>query len=305
MTLKQELSEFIKSHQKLGRQALKSLKNQIRGGENNAKGSRHENYFAVFQIAVRFPSALTRRIFISAQADAFVDDLVVVDQEAGARLSYQLKDAVAVDWRGTKGILGYFFRQHILDCEYHQMPDARTVLVLGNQQVYEKLKASVPEAIAAHTDVIYFENTESPNRLLLSNPEFRKAVEALCISSAVDKLEMIVQGLLGAWMACSPVEQDLEKIVQKAIRQTRPNLFRNFYSEEDDLDPDFRAIIDSIDGLRYEVTNGSFSYSVGGFTGVIPHRVGSEEFRQLCNRIVSARPESALKLVEALMGVSD
>lgn len=302
MALGKKLEHFVKSHHKLGWNKLKKLKNQTRGGESNEKGGRHERYFAVFQLAKHFPVALRADVTINHQAEAYVDDLVVINKSEGTKFSYQLKDSATVSWRGKRGIVGYFTQQHILDAEYHGIPAAITVLVLGNKKAFDKLSSNIPKEIDAHTEVLYFENCESPNKLLLCHSEFRSSIEQLCVSSDLNQLEMIVQGLLGAWEAHKSTVQDLELIVQKAIAQMKPNVFKNFDGHEVELNPDFKAIVDSIDGLSYEVTNGGFKYTFHSRNGVLEGLVNPEEFEGLCEKVILCKPNTAMELMEVLMG---
>ena len=56
------------------------LKHKNRGGKNNAKGNRYENYYAVFQIALLLNSHHERLddVYLTTQlSNAFVDDLLI------------------------------------------------------------------------------------------------------------------------------------------------------------------------------------------------------------------------------------
>ncbi|MCP5163330.1 MAG: hypothetical protein H6999_06555 [Hahellaceae bacterium] len=301
MALEQKLEKFIKSHELLGRNALKSLRNQLIGGHNNAKGNQHECHFAVYQLAKNFTISLNSKVNIFQQVAAFVDDLVIRNESADTKFSFQLKDSTSVSWRGAKGIVGYFSRQHILDKYFHDSPNARTVLVLANKYVFDKLSTTIPNEIQDHTDVIYFENCLSPNKLLLSDQKFRAAIESLCVSTDLDKLEVIVQGLIGAWVTNSAMISDVAQIVRKAIEQTKPHVFKDFAEIEATVSPEFLNLIDTIDKVSYQVINGSFNYSVGRLSGFLPFRVGSPEFNLLCEKVIARQPKTAIELVQALM----
>ena len=303
--LQQSIDDFIRSHQGLGESALKDLNNQSRGGGNNRKGNQHECHFAVFKLAEEFPEALQSEVRIKSQEKSFVDDLVITRDGGIAKSSYQLKNSPNVNWGGAKGIGNYFARQRILDTKYFGTPNAETVLVLADEETFKRLQGKIPESISAHTKVVHFENSSSPNRLLLSNKDFRRAIKNLSIHSEVDKLEVIVQGLVGAWTTHNGTIDNLAHIVQKAIEQTKPNYFKDFTGTEIALDPELAKVLDSIDNVHYEVCNGSLTYTVRDFNGTVSPRVGTSEFEQLSARVVAKQPQTAIDLVRILMGAEE
>ena len=89
---------------KLGKQALKDLENQSKGGQNNAKGNRYEQFFAVYKLAKFYKYTKSDELEISSQEKAFVDDLVILNRSTNTKYSYQLKDSTRVYWNKSKGI---------------------------------------------------------------------------------------------------------------------------------------------------------------------------------------------------------
>ena len=75
------------------------LKNKNKGGENNYKGSRYEDYYAVFQIISQIAVQQTDLMNISFQTqvkDAYVDDFLIENQEY--RIYHQIKNQQHVSW---------------------------------------------------------------------------------------------------------------------------------------------------------------------------------------------------------------
>ena len=85
------LDKFVEKQ--LGSSALKNLRNQNIGGKNNEKGGRHECRYAIYQIAKAVTDPDIDQIRIDSQTEAFVDDLVIINDSSGKKQSFQLKDS--------------------------------------------------------------------------------------------------------------------------------------------------------------------------------------------------------------------
>lgn len=297
------LDDFIKV--KLGTDALTKLEHQSRGGNNNSKGNNHEQYFAVYKLAKHYSEALSDDVEISSQDRAFVDDLVVLNKSKNSKKSYQLKDSAAVYWHKKKGICPYFQRQYIVDTEHYQITDSETILVLAQSNVYELRKQDIPTSISAHTKCLHFANSNSVNEMLLENPDFKNAISKLCVlPDEIDKLEVIVQILMGAWSTHNKTERSVHKLIELATSTAKPDFFKSETSSLA-LDSNVIRILDSIDNLRYEVIDNCLKYNYGDFEGLVRCKLGTTQFQAICDEIVSQQPTEALKLCLILMGTGD
>ena len=73
------------------------LKHKNRGGKNNAKGNRYENYYAVLQIALLLNSHHERLddVYLTTQlSNAFVDDLLIGVGNSN-KTYHQIKDVIS------------------------------------------------------------------------------------------------------------------------------------------------------------------------------------------------------------------
>ena len=87
------------------------LKHKNRGGKNNAKGNRYENYYAVFQIALLLNSYRERLddVCLATQlSNAFVDDLLIGVGNSN-KTYHQIKDVKVLSW--NTGNLKYDFEK--------------------------------------------------------------------------------------------------------------------------------------------------------------------------------------------------
>ena len=77
------------------------LQRKNRGGDSGQKGTRYEDYFAVYKLAQLAPVIMESEFTIDflSQILAFVDDLII-DIEAEPIQHYQLKNSSTVSWAG-------------------------------------------------------------------------------------------------------------------------------------------------------------------------------------------------------------
>jgi hypothetical protein len=302
--VKQDLNGFILAE--LGANVLKKLDNQERGGNNNNKGNNHEQYFATYKLAKYFAIAQANDdIEIETQARAFVDDLIIYNKADDAKRSYQLKDSKAVYWSGKKGISTYFIRQHKIDCKYYKHAKSETVLVLSNIDTYNRRSCDIPNSIASYTRCLYFTNSSSPNELLLENVDFRKSIGDLCsFPSDIDKLTVVLQYLIGAWVTHNKTEKSVKKLVELAAGVAKPDFFK-LDSVNLKLDVKLTQILDNIDDLRYLISNSYLMYYYKNFEGQVRFKIGSEDFQKICNNVIRENPMSAQELFSILMSSGD
>lgn len=299
-----QLDEFVEA--KLGADALKALCNQSRGGDNNQKGNRHEQFFAVYKLAKYFGESPTDCIEISSQDRAFVDDLVVLNKSKDIKRSYQLKDSKSVYWHNKKGIKPYFKRQHIIDKEFHKNSESETVLVLANENTFKLRSSDIPRDIKKHTRCLHFPNFDTINELIVSNKEFRDAIGQLCAwPDDTSKIEVVAQLLLGAWASKNYTVRSAKDLVDSAKMGADPNFFCVRGSELK-IDEDLKNILDNLRKLNYDVRSGLLTYSVaGGLSGYIEHKVGTPEFKALSEKIVDEHPTEELSLLRILFEHGD
>ena len=108
------MTHTIQVESLFGPDAEKYFTNKQIGGNSNQKGSRYEDFFSVMQLAQLF-QLLTNDddkddIEIYAQAEAFVDDLLIKFQQHNSQHHFQLKTSPTVSWgSGLKSIGDDFY----------------------------------------------------------------------------------------------------------------------------------------------------------------------------------------------------
>ncbi len=148
-----------------GSNVEKYFTNKQTGGNSNQKGSRYEDFFSIMQLAKLF-QLLTNNddkddIKIYAQAEAFVDDLLIKFQKHNIQHHFQLKTTSTVNWgSGLKSIGDDFYKQKVLN-DNLRIEETRTFLVCPNKERVAHLQKRVPQNIADFSDIIFFPEVET------------------------------------------------------------------------------------------------------------------------------------------------
>ena len=106
----------------------KYLKNKHKGGKNNAKGNRYENFYAVFQIASLMNSQFERldNVYLTSQlSETFVDDLLI-EKDNSIRTYHQIKDVKKLTWK-NKELRNDFKRQKDISKEREEQFNLKLV----------------------------------------------------------------------------------------------------------------------------------------------------------------------------------
>jgi len=295
------LDQFVFS--RLGAECLSKLEYQARGGDNNSKGNNHESFFSTYQLAKNYVENPDDDIEIRSQERAFVDDVVVLNLSKNSKYSYQLKDSKRVYWNKSKGISPYFRDQYKIDKEFYKIDCSKTILVLAQERVYKLRKKDIPKKIESHTKCVLFKNSDSANRILMENSDFMNVVSQFCVyPEEPDKVEVVLQCLLGAWVTHNKTESKMSELIGLARKSANPDFFINSQINNS-LSLEFTEVLDNIDGLSYKIVNGYLNYNVKSFSGSVRVRVESHEFNVLCETIVEENPKDALTLFRFLMKV--
>ena len=142
----------------VGATAFARLRAKARGGFNNFKGSRFEQFFGAHRVARLGQKFLAdgSDSIVEWQSDAFIDDLVVRSDESRSFKGYQLKNAAQVSWTADDGaIAGDFANQHLL-CQREGYTDIRLRLVCSHEDLAIELQEAVPEPISPFSRAIFF-----------------------------------------------------------------------------------------------------------------------------------------------------
>lgn len=287
-----------------GSDVLEYFKNKQTGGENNQKGGRYENLFAVMKLAKLFYLLFDNTqqdIEIHPQAPAFVDDLVIVAKSDSKQHHFQFKDKKTVYWgKCSKSLKDDFHKQKLLN-DSVGIEQTRTDLVCSDETQVKNLKKKIPSIIADFSDVMFFPKVQTVNQLLFLHEEFRSCIKAICFSDESDKLEALAKIILGHWC-----DKQTTVCSVKALLAELRNYFPNHLAKIDiamELLYEVQAILSKITYFAYYLEKGYFSWSYkdGLDSGVLLYPVDSQAFNDFQQAIMKQKPSDFSELEGLLL----
>ncbi|WP_143750918.1 hypothetical protein [Burkholderia sp. HI2714] len=291
---------------RFGQDAERYLANKGRGGENNFKGGRYEQFFAahrIAQLAVAFVSDGADAL-VEAQAYGFVDDLVVTTSGDGAYSAYQLKNSGNVSWTtGEHPIADDFRNQYSITRDFGYA-SIRLKLVCSDEACCGRLERDVPADISEYSAAEHFPYAAATHEILMSNARLRDDFASLHINERGGALESdeVASLLIGAW-ASLPPEAKVSDVYAK-VRRLSPTIIRPARSDADALAmllPACKAILDAVQHFSYNIRRGVFRWSEEfGLSGQLSYDCFDDRFRAFQDRILDAHPATLDDLLELL-----
>lgn len=279
--------------QQFGDAVFTYLKRKNRGGDSSQKGTRYEDYFAIYKLAQLAPAIMESGLTVDfrSQILAFVDDLII-DIEAEPIQHYQLKNSSAVSWVGnTHPLKDDFVRQEKLN----RMSLAREsclILVVSDRGCVEQLAATIPSEIQEFSHVLHFPYASDSFTMVEQIPDFKDALADLSAfdNPSPDKIDYVAKTLMGVWITCqSSSGRDLLTIAQ----QQSPQYIRSFRSDLA-LDVEVAQILGNIPDFSYSLSKGflHWNYANGLMSGTPPYSIDKDSFRRLQERIKGHKPQT-------------
>lgn len=287
MTIEEKIQNLF------GLETKEYFKNKQKGGKSNQKGSRYEEFFSVMQLAKSFALLMkddSQSIEIIAQAEAFVDDLVVVDMNCNSKQHFQLKTTEKLSWgRKEKSIRDDFYKQKILNDDSN-ISSTYIYLVNSSSDRVKILKDTIPSDISSFTDVIYFPEAATINELSLICKDFKKSISQICLSNDPDKIEALSKIILAHW-----VDKKTTITSVKDFLLTLENIFPNYLAKISvaiDFLPGVENILSNIVLFDYKIEKGYFSWNYGNLdSGIFSYPVDSKEFMLFQQEVLSECPK--------------
>lgn len=281
----------------LGTQWVQRASHKHRGGRNGQKGACYEDFFAALKLA----ELLVQHIdappvdppMMQQQAEAFVDDLQVTQPDAQEHHYYQCKNVASLSWgQGCGSVAGDFEAQARVS-SYMGQGQFTTCLVVPDPGLRHLLTQTMPSTITSHSEVQVFPYADgSLNRMVLEHPSIRDVLEKLAPSDAAsDDVLVHILLVLGAAITKMSGAGDMLALLGHA-QAVSPGMIRLMPWQMDGfaLDPDFRAVLDRIEGLEYAVSRGFFHWKALGSSGMYPADCRSEEFSRFVRRVIRVSP---------------
>jgi len=277
--------------------------NKHRGGSSGKKGSRYEDVFIGYKVAEIASSRVGAPSdpwpSVAGQTEEFVDDALIRHQD---RVQYfQLKNVQNITWTGGDHPLETDFSlQYRLAC-FQGHPSPTTTLVVPDQALQAKLQATMPAAISGYSDVQFFPYSDTINRLVLENSSLHAALGTLSRSRAphIDELVGVLWVLTAAGNDFAG-EVSVEQVLHAAARFV-PNQLRTVgITVPVVLRTAFAEIVDRIAGLKYDVSQGFFSWDAFGTSGIFDFDCAAPQFEDFQKLIEQENPTTFERFEELL-----
>lgn len=245
-----------------------------RGGDNNDKGSRYEALYAAYLIAKYEAEGLGQETSISAQEEAWVDDLCV---RAGdqRKINYQAKnsDGDAASWDAE--MEERFGKQQVIDIDYHRVADAKQVLLVSCEDKCLKNQEKIPEEMTGFASCEFYPFVDQPTQILLSHDPTYQAVAGICEGPNLDDMSAAFVVIMGLWAdqpSGSPI--GVSDLINQAKRITKPNVFKEIAQPEP---PQWLLdIIAPFPFASIKVQSGDFMVGIRGLSVRLPGSLAHE-----------------------------
>jgi hypothetical protein len=282
-----------------GQDALEYLRNKHRGGINGQKGTRYEDYYAVFRLAGYTGRAYstggglgaseTTR-FISQVERCFVDDLVIEEMGRQQVLFHQLRNVQSLSWGdGEKSIAWNFESQETLSKRAER--GYYCYLVVPDEGMQADLAASMPPTLKNFSEVHYFPWLETLDNYIQGWQEFHEAVASLSAFErpTAEKCLPVARGLLAAWIDAGPNALVLGEVLREL--QSGSSYVRPIEGDRQ-LASEFIKALNGIEDLRWRQERGYFHCSAAdGFeSGTLPYNCHTHRFDLFVGWIAKQSP---------------
>jgi hypothetical protein len=290
-----------------GEEGVSRIDARHKGGESGQKGTRFEDYFAVYLLVTLLGQSYgsgkfrdSSKTTLHSQAYAFVDDLVVELKKRRVVEHYQLKNASSVSWGSGDGSIKEDFLCQAKLCDEEGLK-SRLYLVVSNKSQQKNLDKKRKEKNVECNGVLYFPYA-TPNELLLTYKPFRRALVRISpfgLSDAEsDKLSALATFLVGIW-ASAPNKISLEELAKQL--EGKPMLYMRPMGQPRRFPADVAKILRRIPGFIFRVRKGYLFWNWGqADNGIYPFHTGTKAFQNLTKRIRKSRPKTFEALEEQL-----
>jgi hypothetical protein len=271
------------------------------GGQNNRKGNRYEDAFAVFRSIQLAPGVihLGQSVRLREQAGCRVDDLLI--REESRRHYYQLKDRQTITWNWERGKLREDFAAQLQQCR-DRLEDFTLTVVVSHDHRKQLLDDSMPDALKEAVAVYHFPAVKRMSELAQQQALQEPLRNISAIRSAGrSHLRSLVEGFALAWLEREldgDGDADLGQMVAY-LREHHPHfLVRRPLPRS--IHPAWERFLDILSGipdLAYRYDRGYLEWSSGPrYSSFIEHPCDSEGFRRFVDRVLEKRPTTLEEL---------
>ena len=275
------------------------------GGQNNRKGSRYEDAFAVFRSIELAPGVIHhgRSVRFREQAGCPVDDLVI--RHESRTHYYQLKDRKAIGWDWGKGKIRTLRENFVAQMEQckNRQESFKLSIVVPSADLKQDLEREMPIELKGTTDAYHFpavaRMSELAERQVLHDP--LRNISAIR-SAGSSLIHSLVEGFELAWFErerAGDGDADLGQMVAYLREHHSCFLVRRPLPEQIHPEWDgFLEILSGIPDLEYHYDRGYLELSGPRYRSFIEQPCDSEGFRRFVDRVLTRRPTTLEELEE-------
>ena len=262
------------------------LENKHRGGLNNEKGSKYEEYYATYIIASLLQGFLEHNVLIKSQVEgAYIDDLIV---ETDNKCDYfQLKNV-----RNLKSIWAEIREDAVSQINLSSSKQEQFTITV----VYSDSTFNIPlsDDIAQYTSLEWFPYFKSIYELITHYKPFKKALAELSVleNPTDDVLYGFAEYIIGKW--CSIDRQKGLKISLLADQLITSRL-NTILDSDREVSMECKEILDRIPGFTYIIRGKNIVWEIEH-----SKNNSTEWTKELDDRIVSKMPSSAKDIFKML-----
>lgn len=266
------------------------------GGDNNKKGNRYEDAFAVFRLIQLAPRVARDGIAVTVQEQAGcpVDDFLF--REGATRHYYQLKDDLQITWglRDEKLKKEYVAQKAACD---EQGGEYTLTVVVSHAHRKASLDENVPDELKDAVAVLHFPAVRRPSELV-RHPDLREPLVRVSASRAPggELLRAIVEGFTLAWIEAEPDGEgvcDLGRMIQFLRDRPSCRVCRPLPAVVHAEWVRFLEVLAAVPDLSWHVDGGHFEWSLPPReAGLFTDPCDSDGFRRFVDRVLAAQPRT-------------
>ena len=262
------------------------LENKHRGGLNNEKGARYEEFYAVYKIASFLADFADQQVLIKSQVEgAYVDDILVVNE--GHYSYYQLKNVQSL-LKSWNEIEADFLEQIILSV--NKKEDFDITLVYSDNT----FKTTISEELCPYTYFEYFPYADSLYEVIMQCASFNRVLMKLCVleNATADALYKIAKYLIGEWCA---IDRQKGITIDYVVKQLKESKVNTILDSDREISVDCINILNAIPDFSYVIRGKNIIWETNR------SRNNSTEWtRDLENKIIELCPGSAKEIFKML-----
>ena len=267
-----------------------------RGGDNNKRGNRYEDFFATFRLMQFAPQVMKTgaMVRLKEQAGCPVDDLLLVATER--RFYHQMKADKSITWGADNGKMENEFRQQML-LSQQANESFQLLAVVADTDRLQSLNKHMPADLDHCTQVLHFPRIQRLAELV-RHPELINGVLREVYAGrreSATEYKNTVRAFYTAWIDHEPDDNGfcvLNTLIS-TIQSWRLARICHAWKDRPAEWPEVERILNAIPNLQWFVDRGFFEWSYPPTDyGLMNEPCESDSFKRFISRLLKERPQS-------------